>query len=259
MIYINKIFKRVSPKETYILMDFDRTLTTYTSTISWGVIEESPLVHPNLRTECKELYKTYREIEIDPRINHDDKYNHMEDWVRQAVNVYKKYSLSEEIIIKTLRNYNTINLRRDSKDFLKIMNQLEIPVIITSAGAGMVIADFLQSQNCMFDNITILSNFFTLKKGIVNGLIPPVIHSLNKNEIDFSKIIEGRNTGILFGDQIEDIKTAQDYEVIKVGFCNTDSFKLNDYNVAFDITLTDNSDFDNIGNILINGYQKTRR
>lgn len=264
MIYINRIFKRVLPEETYVLMDFDRTLTTQDSTISWGVIEDSPLVHPNLRFECKELYSPYREIEIDPTIEHDIKFKHMEEWVRRAVNIYNNYSLSEEIIRRTLENYNTINLRRDSKSFLERMKQLEIPVIITSAGAGMVIEDFLQSQGCNYDNIEILSNFFTLNNGIINGVRPPVIHSLNKNELDYSSFIEGRNIGILFGDQVEDIKTAQGRKVTKVGFCDTNTFELNKYNNVFDITLTDCSGFDNVGNILIEGYKidddkKTRK
>lgn len=258
MIYINKAFKRANPKETYILMDFDRTLTTHDSTISWGVIEESPLVHPRLREETLELYKHYREIEIDPKICSQAKFVHMENWVKQAVAVYGKYVLSEEIIIKTLKHYNRISLRKNSKHFLERMQQLEIPVIITSAGAGTVIDDFLQTEGCMYENITILSNFLTFENGIVNGIKPPIIHSLNKDDIDYSNLISGRNTGILFGDQIEDIKTAQGREVTKVGFCDTDTFSLNDYNSTFDITLTGESDLDNVAKVLIKGYKKTR-
>lgn len=256
MIYINRLYERVKPKETYVLTDFDRTLTTADSTITWGVIEESPLVNPKFSAEAYDLYLHYRQIETDPTIDFHTKSHHMQEWHSQGIGLFNKYVINEKLINRVLKENNSLKLRNDSTYFLKRMRQLDIPVIIVSAGIGTVIEYTLKKQGCLYDNITILSNFLTFEDGIVTGFKPPEIHALNKGTVDYESIVNDRRKGILFGDQVEDTKLARDNDVTKVGFYDANSHSFDTFKKDFDLILTDETSFNNVGHVLIKGYKR---
>ena len=48
--------------------------------------------------------------------------------------------------------------RNGAKEFLKKMNEFNVPVIIISAGIGNVIEEFLKLENDYYENIKIISN-----------------------------------------------------------------------------------------------------
>ena len=256
MIYINKRFERTSPQETYVLTDFDRTLTTADSMITWGVIEESPLVNPKFSAEASELYLHYRQIETDPTIDFETKAYHMENWHRQGISLMNKYVINEELLKRILEENNSLKLRKDAPHFLHRMKQQDIPVIILSAGIGTVIEYALQKNGCLYDNITILSNFIAFEDGFITGFKAPEVHAMNKASIDYESIVAGRRRGILFGDQVEDTLAAINSDVTKIGFYDPNSHSLNTLKKEFDIILTDESSFINVGHILIKGYKK---
>ena len=52
-----------------------------------------------------------------------------------------------------------------TKEFLRKMNEMNIPVIIISAGIGNVIEEFLKLENDYYDNIKIISNFIVFENG----------------------------------------------------------------------------------------------
>jgi Pyrimidine 5''-nucleotidase (UMPH-1). len=255
MIHINKVFKRVNPEESYILLDYDRTVTTHDSTTTWGMLTSTSLVSDEYKIEHDEVYNKYRKEEIKSNTNPQAKFKLMDEWAKAALDSVYKYHIYEDTINRIMLENHGMTLRRDSRNFLENMHLLGIPVIIISAGLGVFIEKYLEQQYCLFDNITIYSNFFIYENGRIVSVKQPMLHSANKNLIDYSFELGNRPNGILIGDQIEDIKTRRGRKVQTIGFCDTDTYDLKDYNRNFDITLTGKSDFDNVGKLLIKGYK----
>lgn len=252
MIYI-KQRALLKPYESFVLTDFDRTLTTYDSTVSWGLLEESPLIDPNYRKESITLYNQYRPMEIDQIIPLSQKEKLMEKWWTDTANLLQKYHVYEKTIDEIIASSNGLKLRRDSLSFLKTMNQLGVPVVIVSAGIGDFIIKYLQKLDSYYDNITIHSNFFIYEDGKIVGLKKPLIHALNKGHLSYPELA-GRKTGLLFGDQIEDIQMGKELHTVNVGFCDLDHHHIDDFIQNFDVILTDHSSFSDVGKIYMKRY-----
>lgn len=255
MIFLKK-FKMLDPKKSYVLMDFDRTITSENSTSTWGLFEESKFVDPRYASSSLELYKKYRPIELDHQMSFDEKAKHMEDWHRQVGGLLNKYHIYEETIEKILSHSHGMKLRKGTDNFLEQMHMLGVPVIIVSAGLGEFIVRYLQRERLLFDNITVHANFFVFEDGKIMGIKQPIIHSLNKFQLDYSDIIGNRETGLLFGDQIEDCEMGRGLETLDIGFCNPEIHNLEVYKSKFDIVLTGESSYDEIGHVLIKGYKR---
>lgn len=254
---ILKKFQVVDPKRSYVLMDFDRTITAHDSSTSWGLLEESEFVDPRYCEEGLALYHTYRPIELDHNMPFEVKAKHMETWHERVGALLNKYHIFEDTIDRILSNSNGLKLRKGSRNFLEQMHMLGVPVIIVSAGLGDFITKYLQSENMMFDNITIYSNFFVWgSDGKIISIKQPIIHSLNKYQLDYSEVIGDRDTGLVFGDQIEDKEMGRGLNTIDIGFCNPEIHSLEKYKSSFDIVLTDGSSYDEIGSVMIKKYQK---
>ena len=252
MIYIKKR-ALLDPKESFVLMDFDRTLTTYNSTVSWGLLEESPLIHSGYRQESISLYNHFRPMEIDQSIPFSEKEKLMEKWWTDTASLISKYHVYESTIQKILLSSNGLALRKDALSFLSNMHLLGVPVVIVSAGLGDFISQYLKQKNSLYDNITIHANFFLYEKGRIIGLKKPLIHSLNKNHLTYPEI-EGKKTGLLFGDQIEDIQMGENLDTINIGFCDLDKHSLNAFTRRFDVVLTGRSSFEDVGKIYMKRY-----
>ena len=57
----------------YILIDFDKTITSSTSTTSWKILENSKYMPKEYSTERHQLFKQYRPIEIDETVTLEKK------------------------------------------------------------------------------------------------------------------------------------------------------------------------------------------
>lgn len=253
MIFIRK-FERLNPEETFVLADFDRTLTEHDSSTCWGLLEESPYVNPEYAKESLDIYYHYRPIEVDQTIPFDEKSKIMEKWFREVANLLSKYHIYEETIENIFSHSNGLKLRRDVKPFLGRMNELGIPVVIVSAGIGNFIEKYLRKQGCLYDNVTIHSNFLIYDNGRIVGVQEPILHSLNKSMLTYPEL-EGRKKGILFGDQIEDKEMGKGISTISVGFCDTNMHSLTDFKKAFDVVLTENSSYEQVAKTYIKRYK----
>lgn len=253
MIFIRK-FNRLNPEETFVLADFDRTLTRQDSSTCWGLLEESPYVDPRYAKASLDIYHYYRPIEIDPSIPFLEKSRIMEKWFREVADLLNKYHIYEETIEKIFLNSNGLKLRRDTKHFLRRMDELNIPVVIVSAGIGNFIEKYLSMEGCLHKNITIHSNFLIYEKGRIVGIEEPILHSLNKSTISYPEL-DGRKKGLLFGDQIEDKEMGKHLDTITVGFCDTSSHNLEDFKKEFDVVLTEESSYEQVAKTYIKRYK----
>ena len=224
----NDLLKKIKDWEDdsfYILTDFDRTLTAGYCDSTWGLLSKSEYIPKEYSAERKKLFEYYRPIEINEELDYETKNKLMIEWWQKHINLLIKYNLTEELINKSSKESNALVFREGAKEFLVNMRDRNIPVIIISAGIGNFIKQFLINNNCDFDNIFIISNFIKFKDGIAHGVNDDVIHSLNKDKIDFSNEIKdkikNKKNIILFGDNISDVKMSKEQDpkkILKIGF-----------------------------------------
>lgn len=255
MIIIKK-FPTLDPKRSYVLMDFDRTITSHDSSTTWGLLEESEFVDQRYSKENASLYNEYRPLELSYDISFEEKAKYMEQWHNSVSGLLNKYHIYADTIERILNNSNGLKLRKGSRNFLEQMHMLDVPVIIVSAGLGDFISKYLEKEKLLFDNITIYSNFFIFDNdGRIISTKQPIIHSLSKAKLDYSEIIGTRDTGLVFGDQIEDREMGKGLNTIDFGFCDPKIHNLEKYKEHFDVVLTDGSSYDEIGSVMIKNYK----
>ena len=239
----------IDPTDTYILTDFDRTLTLGSSMTSWSVLSKSPDVSKEYIDERNALYEIYRPIEVDETMDFAKRSAKMCEWWQRHIELFQKYALKESVILKAAQDIQVMAFRPGAEEFLKYTYQHQIPVIIISAGIGNFIQLFLESKGVMYPNIHIVSNFILFTNGVATGVGKNIIHSLNKNEVSLdSQIlseINGRNTEVIMGDLLADLKMADENNgkrKIKVGFLEPENENLEEqYKEAFDIIMKEES------------------
>lgn len=250
MIYINTDKKeklKITKENVYLVLDFDRTITAAKSTDSWDA--SGKLLGEEFKVKINELYQKYRPIELDYNISETKKNEEMLKWYSEVMELYYKYNLTQEKLVKSVLKSNLI-FRKGIKEFLKNMYENNIPVIILSAGIGNVIVEFLKNNKMCYNNIVqIISNFieFDQKGNMKKFDNKKIIHSLNKT-IDghvsekINKELNKKEYKILIGDLIEDNKMVDERELnstLRIGILdiNIDE-NLDRFNKNFDIVLT---------------------
>lgn len=225
----------------YVLMDFDRTLTKGGSISGWRVLYYSDL----LRDDFKQRYD----------VIHDKHNETWEDRFKEYIDLLHEKNLDNKIIEEAVRKTN-LELRDGAKEFLKKMNDMNVPVIIISCSIRNLIKEFLKYNDCNYNNIYIYSNYCDIEgkgEGDIYSITPN-----SKNRIVFTKelndIVETRDYTLLFGDIVEDINMAKKdrmQKTITVGFLEEEiEANLGLYQSTFDIVLTNNASFKEIEEII---------
>lgn len=257
MIYIinkEKYNKLKKINNYFVITDFDRTLTTAESEPTMGIIPQY------LGGECLEkrtkIYEQYRPLELDYTIEQKEKQKIMKEWAKESFTLLSKY-ITKEGIEKSLVNAE-LYLRDGAKEFLKEMNNKNIPLIIMSSGIGNIVKAFLEKEKCMFNNIEIVSNFFEFKDGKTSIDINNIMATSNKEycriPINIRNKLEEKEKALIFGDLIEDIKMINKEKIpstLTFGFLDDNvEQNLERYKENFDIVLTENDDFNTVREIL---------
>lgn len=249
MLYINNLNKNILKKDiSFIICDFDRTITTFDSNTCWNFISKSGMVDKQFDRECDATFEYYRPIELDPTIAFNEKSKYMEQWTLDVLKIFDRYGINKEIFYNILKHDKGIKLRKNFSDFIKLTNKKNISFYIVSAGIYDVIEYTLQKNNILLPNVKILSNKFNFTDNGVNGIDGIVLHSCNKDIIDIP--IKDNEYGLLFGDQIEDIKVGNRFDTYNIGFCGKEEL-IPTFMKNYDMTLTDDTSFDLVSKILI--------
>lgn len=241
---IEKIKKEIL--NSYIVIDFDRTITAFESTDSWDAAGQE--LGQEFKRKARELYEKYRPIELDYNMDIHEKEREMEKWYGECMDLYYEFGLTKDKLTKSIEKSNLI-FRKGAPEFLQKMHEQNIPVIILSAGIGNVIEQFLKNNNCYFENMYIISNFIIFNEnGEMKQFNSHMIHTLNKTmkghlPKEWKEKLENRKGKMLFGDLIEDKKMIEEkewYNTIAVVFLNKNSEdEIKAYQENFDIVLTD--------------------
>jgi HAD superfamily hydrolase (TIGR01544 family) len=236
---LSEIIQKISADgagKFHVLADFDRTLTrTFApdgsetpSLIS--VLRDENYLTPDYPQKAKDLFAKYHAIEIDLLIPKEEKKIAMKEWWIKHFELLIASRLNKKDVEKAALS-ERLRLRDGAKEFLEFLRDKKIPLIImSSAGLGIeAISFFLKNQNCLFENIKIISNEFVWdENGFAIDIKQPIIHCLNKDEtvlkdFDFYGDIAGRKNVMLLGDSADDIDMVLGFEydnLIKIGFLN---------------------------------------
>ena len=265
MVYINddekikNLANNMNTDNVYIFMDFDKTITIKQCVDSWDASANSEILGDELSSELTRYYKKYRPIEVDYKLEQNEKEKYMIEWYRTCMELYYKHNMTKEKLEQSI-NKSKIILRKGLKNFFLKLYEKNIPVIILSAGIGNGIEQTLRNEGCYYENIKIISNFIKFdKNGNMIEYSDYLIHTLNKNidklaDLKIKSSIEEKKYRIAIGDLIEDIQMIGQYEdekSLKIGFLNENIEQNMDmYKSKFDIVLTEENSFFDIEKLL---------
>lgn len=254
----NRKLNGINKDDIFVVADFDRTITTGDSKATFALFSLSGLYGKDYERERTEVHDYYRPIELDETLGYSEKYELMKEWALESYKLMLKYKVRESDIETIVKQKRFLNLRSGAVEFINMLNDLGIPLIINSAGIGNFIECILKLNGCYSDNVFISANFLEFKDDVIVDSISDIIHSMNKNIIrlkdDDKYKLYGRPLGILIGDQLSDLNMdhclPNQYN-LTFGFLesniqeNEELFKKN-----FDVVLQDNESFDTIGKLL---------
>lgn len=202
-----------------IITDFDRTLTSHRNpkgmiNTTFQMIQELDLLGPEYSRTTKELFDQYRPIEKS-HMDYDEKTKKMTEWWALVLQAMTRYEINEE----NLTTVSTeLTLRAGARELIEKTKELDIPLIVFSAGLGDVIKKILPKH------AQIISNYLRFDtNGQASGYDREIIHALNKNGLLLKERYPTslRKNIILLGDSTEDARMSDGIEyrcAIKIGF-----------------------------------------
>lgn len=258
MIHMTKKINNLDINRAFVVFDFDRTMTSSVSETSWGILEKNEIIDEQYKIDSKKLYEYYRKKEIDNYISDAEKLKLMEKWMDEQVELLAKYKVDEETFNELLNLTSKMELRCGLENFLKRLEQLDVPVIIISAGLGNAVVKFLRDQNLLLNNITVISNILVFEDGTIK-IKNDKINSISKGKIKIPNVffdkIKNKDSLLLFGDQIGDLTIMNSFvtpQKISVCFLASDTKSdIEEYKKYYDIVADENESYDNISKILI--------
>ncbi|MBD3362622.1 hypothetical protein GF362_02790 [Candidatus Dojkabacteria bacterium] len=248
----------------HIISDCDRTLTkcvidgvNMPALIQMISLQES--FNCDYSKKAEALFKKYHPLELDDKISQERKNEYMHEWWSKHYALLIKCGLNRTIIERIISKYEDV-FRKYVLEFLSLLNQNEVPLLIFSSGLGDLITGFLEKEESLYQNITIVSNFFNFNnKDEVIGLKSEIVHVFNKFDIkkhasEYIKKTKERTNIILIGDSMGDLRMTEQLEfenIIRIGFLNEDvDKKIKKYEEEYDLVLFQNSSFKPILSLL---------
>lgn len=236
----------------HVIADFDKTLTTSTIPSLIAVLRNDPAyLGATYAQKAHELFDHYHPLEKDPTIPEEQKMALMHERYSKHFDLLVASWLSQDMIFAAMQSH-TINLREGVTDFLSLLAQHNIPLIILSAsGLGtLAIRKVLEDNECLYDNITIISNEYDRDEtGKALAVKQPIIHSMNKDETAlrqhpiFADVANRKNV-VLLWDSPNDIKMIHGFvyeTLLCVGFMgDNDPQKQKLYSQYYDILISNN-------------------
>lgn len=253
----DKLFN-INTSNFYVVADFDFTISTHDSKTTLSLFSLSGLYGDEYPKERNANHDYYRPLELNPKISDEEKFQLSKEWQTKSIGLMLKYKVRESDISRIINTTNLLKLRDGAIDFIKKLNEKNIPLIIVSAGCGNFIEETLKVNECMSNNIYIHSNMLEFKDDVIIDSKKEVIHSMNKFNIDlpdyFKNKIDNKKYAIVIGDQLSDLnmakylpkKTSISFGFLEANIEENEKF----FTKKFDVVLKDNESFNTISDIL---------
>jgi 5'-nucleotidase len=260
-------FKKQGKNKIHVLADFDKTLTKamvkaqkMPSIIA--ILRDGNYLTSQYAQKAHQLFAQYHPIEIDPQIPLPEKKFKMAEWWQKHFKLLLDSGLNIKDIEQVIKDPR-IQLRQGAVEFFKSLAVNNIPLLILSAaGLGVEsIFRILERNNCLFNNMHIISNEFEYDNaGNAVKVKEPIIHALNKDETIIAKYppvynkIKNRTNVILLGDNLADVGMIDGFvydNLIKIGFLNYEvENNLTDYKNSYDVVIINDKGMNYVNDLL---------
>jgi 5'-nucleotidase len=252
--------------QLHVLSDFDRTITYGTTAEG----KRTETVISQLRSDVKylgedyfkkshELFDFYHPIEVDASIPIEEKKTKMHEWWMKHFSLLIERGLNKEVIEQVVKE-RPLRFRDGALDFIKTLDENEIPLIFMSAAPGDMLIEYLKKNNLLTENVHVISNRYEFdENGKAIKILEPIIHVLNKAETSLKDFplyeqLENRKNVILLGDGLGDADMAEgsDYnDIIKIGFLNEKvEENLQSFKDKFDVVILGDPDMSYVNDLL---------
>tara|TARA_Y100000310_G_C20623956_1_gene784829 strand:- start:224 stop:1069 length:846 start_codon:yes stop_codon:yes gene_type:complete len=260
---IKKKIKHGGKDKLHVIADFDRTLTKSlfegkkSSTVI-AQIRNGNYLSQDYRDRAYALFDEYHPVEISTTISLNEKKKKMKEWWEKHFNLLVDSGINRKIIKEIIKD-KKVPFRKGTLEFLKNLNEKNIPLVIMSAGPGDMIKEHLKSENISYNNIHIVANFFKFQGDKIIGIKEPIIHTFNKKEISIKELpvyddLLKRKNVLLLGDHIADVEMIKGFPyetTIKIGFLNSKIEKsLNDFKKNYDVVILKDGTMDYVNKLV---------
>ena len=268
---LNAMRKSGGKDSLHVIADFDMTLTKQFVTVSatgeqgsgevkkernnssHAVLERGPHVSAEFAQYTRGLIEKYYPIEIDPSVAVAEKTKLMIEWWTAAHEAILKERITRDVIRQQAEAVR-LPFREGCRSFIDLLDELEVPLLVFSAGLGDVIDQVLRVDSLRRDNQHIVSNHMVFDEhDIAVAFRDPLIHSLNKGEVALhddstesrrlQQVLVNRRNVLVVGDSPGDAKMADGAsheQVLKFGFFNFgDDARCRQFRELFDVVVTD--------------------
>lgn len=266
---LKKKFKKGGKDKIHVLSDFDRTFTMafYKSKNASAIIQllrkkKGRYLSEDYFDKAHALFDKYHPIEIDPNIPEKEKEKEMYKWWKAHNDLLVESGFNLEIKEKCIKDAikeKSLSFRSGVKDFFKILNKKDIPLVIMTSSLGDLAEEYIKQNNLLTKNIEVIGNGFEFnEEGKAIG-VKRIIHSFNKNEfstegLKIHKKLLNRKNVILLGDTLGDLEMVIgfDYDdIIKIGFLNERvEERLESFKKGYDVLILNDGNFDFVNKLI---------
>uniref|UniRef100_A0A4W4HNR4 5'-nucleotidase n=1 Tax=Electrophorus electricus TaxID=8005 RepID=A0A4W4HNR4_ELEEL len=226
--------KDSGPNTLQVISDFDMTLTRFAYNgkrcpTSHNVLDNSKLISKTCQAEMKNLLNTYYPIEIDSTRSIEEKLPLMVEWWTKVHNLLIEQKIRKDQLTAVVKESNVI-LREGYQLFFHHLHELDIPLLIFSAGVGDVLEEVIRQAGVLHPNVKVFSNYMDFdESGVLQDFKGELIHVYNKREgallnTQHFQEIQSRHNVMLLGDSLGDLTMAdgvQDLQnILKIGYLN---------------------------------------
>uniref|UniRef100_A0A0K0DUX1 5'-nucleotidase n=1 Tax=Strongyloides stercoralis TaxID=6248 RepID=A0A0K0DUX1_STRER len=259
--YVSRIINALSesgPKNLTIISDFDYTISRFCDdngnqnlTTHQLFKKGTEISNPNLGPKLVKYYDKYFPIEFSNNLSIEEKIPYMEKWWNLSHSAIIEEQLNYDFIVNIVKS-NNIQYRYKFCELVKLLDYLNIPFVIFSAGIGDVIDIYLRKKlELIEENIYIISNSMIFNDDkVCVGFSEPLIHTYSKNSSVIKEnnpllnVVKNRENVLLMGDSLGDIhmevNSKRKGNTLKIGFLNFDkSNLLQKYMNYYDIVCVD--------------------
>jgi len=141
------IYKFVNPDKLMVITDFDATITSGDSQQCHDLFGESKLMSAPFRAQFAPLLDWAANPDIDGV-----------EWWDRAHSLMVQHGMPPRNLIPRLVREARMIPRPGALEMLKRLDELNIPVLIVSAGVSDVIEEFLRQHGALSENIAVCSN-----------------------------------------------------------------------------------------------------
>lgn len=240
-----------------IISDFDMTLSRYSYNNKrcpscHGVLETSSDLFPReIMDKLKALKDRFYPLETDPTLTIKEKIPLMIQWWEGNHKIMEESGISYDGIRNAVSTSGAM-MRDGHEEFFKDLNDMDIPLLIFSAGLGDVLNEIIRQRSNFYPNMKVVANFMKFdEKGVMCGFQGNLIHTFNKNESalensTYFERVASRKNVILLGDSMGDLRMADGLKDIdtclRIGYLNAKVDEwLDEYKDKWDIVLVEDS------------------